>query len=143
MRWSRLLTGVLLTLLVREILAPARATAECGDYVTVTHPSRPSGHSSRHAPPARAVRATPFPDPAPDGPVLPGNVPCHGPSCSADPGLPTPPVSSGQGGSEDHWDCLVTLPASHAAATFGLPLQERRAKPFRLPSSIFHPPRPC
>jgi hypothetical protein len=35
--WTRLGAGVLLALLVREIHAPARASASCGDYVTVTH----------------------------------------------------------------------------------------------------------
>ncbi len=136
MPWTRLLTGVLLALLAREALAPARAAGSCGDYVTVTHPS---GHSSSHAP-ARPVKG--LPDSVPDDPARQGNAPCHGPSCSGDPAPSDAPVSTGRGDGEERWDCLLTPPTAPAARAFGLPLEQRFAIPFRLPTSIYHPPRP-
>jgi hypothetical protein len=139
--WSRQWAGVLLALLVREILAPAQAAASCGDYVSVTHPSRPSGHASPHGPAARPAKPAPFPDPVPDDSHPPADTPCPGPSCSGDPALPAPPASTGQEGGEERWDCLLTPPTPRPAAAFGLPLEERPPRPFRLPASIFHPPR--
>jgi hypothetical protein len=136
--WSRLVTGVFLTLLVREALAPARAWASsCGDYVTVTNPSRPSGP---HAMPLKP--ASPFGQ-VPHDPPAPGKAPCHTPSCEGGPATPTPPVSSVGSPTQERWDGLLPVPPFHATAAFALPLVARAVKPRRLPSSIFHPPRPC
>jgi hypothetical protein len=136
MNWSRLLMGVFLTLLVREALAPGRAFASCGDYVTVANPSRPSGLHPMPGKPAPPSSQVPHRLPAP------GESPCHTPSCSGEPALPAPPVSSGRDTGQERWDCLLTLPAFHPATAFGLSLAERVPRPRRRPSSIFHPPRP-
>jgi hypothetical protein len=136
--WPRLLTGVFLTLLVREALAPARASASsCGDYVTVTTPANPS---ARHPMPGKPTHPS---GQGPHDPPAPGKAPCHTPSCSGEPALPTPPVSSAGSSGEERWDGLLDLPPVRATAALALPLVERVWKPRRLPSSIFHPPRPC
>jgi hypothetical protein len=137
--WSRLLAGVFLTLLAREALAPAGACASsCGDYVTVTNPSPPSLPS-----PHEWGRVGWGVAPVPHDPPAPGKAPCHTPSCEGGPAMPTPPVSSAGSPAQERWDGLLPVPPFHATAAFALPLVARAAKPRRLPSSIFHPPRPC
>jgi hypothetical protein len=133
--WARLLTGVFLTLLVREAVAPARASASsCGDYVTVTNPANLS--TQRPMP----VKPSPPPGNVPHDPPAPGKAPCHAPSCPGGPALPAPPASFGRDAGQERWDCLLTPPAFHSTVPFGLPLLEYVLKPYRLPSSIFHPP---
>jgi hypothetical protein len=135
--WPRLLTGVFLTLLVREALAPARASASsCGDYVTVTNPANPS---ARHPMP---VRPTPSTGQEEHDSPAPGEAPCHTPSCSGEPALPAPPVSSGRDVEQERWDCLVSLPPFLLTGALALVLVAPGLEPRRLPSAIFHPPRP-
>jgi hypothetical protein len=139
--WS-LARGVFLTLLVGGALAPARASASCGDYVTVTNPSGPSGQSAPPAPQTGPTKPLPPSGEGPHDSPLPGPLPCRAPSCSGDPAPPAPSSSAGEDGGQERQDCLLALPTGSAAATFGLPLDDRALKPFRVPCSVFHPPRP-
>ena len=135
MLWARVLTGVFLTLLVREVCAPSRVAASCGDYVTVTNPTHPSRPHSMPEDPVPPFGQAPH-DLPPQG-----NAPCHTPSCDGGPALPAPPVSTSANPDQERWDGLLTLASCYVAASRMLPLIEHALKPRRLPPSIFHPPR--
>ncbi len=134
--WSRVLTGVFLILLVREVFAPARVTAYCGHYVTITNPTHPPEPHSMPVKPASPFGKVPHDLPTP------GQAPCHTPSCEGGPALPAaPPVSSRGNTEQEQWDCLLSLPPLHLTDALALMFVAPGLKPRRCPSAIFHPPR--
>jgi hypothetical protein len=131
-RW---LLGVGVPLLSGLLLAPALAHASCGDYVVLgSMPGGQAGHRNPLSLQPTALHARAH------LPLLP--PPCSGPECSRGKLPPLLPVASGSVPVEQ-WACL--LPANLDPKTevpFGLP-DSACARPVRLASSIFHPPRPC
>src|SRR5262245_47042971 len=131
---SSLLRGwwAALLLAAAACLTPGRASAECGDYVTIRNgPADPAHHATTRD-------ATPQPDQAPARP------PCHGPNCSSAPARdpsPLPPVApTGLQPKE-----LTQHPAAAADPDAGpgsaLDRDPSSARPVRRASSVFHPPR--
>lgn len=115
---------VIAALAVAGLLACAgRASAGCGNYVTIIgQPGETPGPIS-HGP-------------------SPGPVRCQGPNCTGGPKapapVPVPPMASGLGAgkalvSTTDADPGPTNPGRQSASTAG--------RPVRRPSAIFHPPR--
>jgi len=118
-----------LLLVAAAYATPGRASAGCGDYVTILNDS--SGASHHHVMPA--------PGEATESPAKP---PCHGPNCSESPARHFPPVPP----------VPVSAPAKELTHSFGslAGANDRRRsfdrddsspRPIRNPSSVFHPPR--
>lgn len=105
------------------LVAPDRAAAGCGDYVSVAPDTPDDPAAGRHAPAGPAA-------------------PCHGPGCSNAPSHPAPlsaPVTAPA--ETDPWAAgLPDEPDSSDTATRRLrPVDDGRAVRFTRP--IFHPPR--
>jgi hypothetical protein len=129
-RWTRITTGVALTLLAVALCAPD-ARGSCGHYVLVGAKSA----------------GTATPDAPPTGQVLPPAVPedksrpCSGPSCSRGPvGLPAaPPATTPAPG--EQWGCVVVQHGPTASGPAALLAEDPRPRPLRLGSGVYHPPR--
>jgi hypothetical protein len=144
--WLRFVTAAPLALIAAAALAPATARASCGDYVTVSHPARPnapSDYKPSHTLPDRPEKVNPGSRHLPGRPVLPCQLPCHGPGCSGTPVPPPAPVSTaGPKASQDPWDCLLSVPVSGYADSDTLPSDGILGHPIHRGLSIYHPPRP-
>jgi hypothetical protein len=143
--WLRFLAAALPALLAWGTFAPSAARASCGDYVTVSNPNAPTPHGDRspsHQPPTKPESVTPCSQHTPSDPTPPCRTPCQGPGCSGSP-LPAPaPVSAaGQGSSQDHWDCLLTVPVLARSEASAPRPADGAARPFRHTLPVFHPPR--
>ena len=116
-------------------LAPSTARAGCGHYVLIGSPLKESDKQAQPAKPGQADQhQTPVPMP-------PGPRPCTGPGCSQGHApllpLPTTPPSA----EEERWG-HNPLGTSHAEyPTDALPFPLGAARPVRLASCIYHPPR--
>jgi hypothetical protein len=113
-----------LLLLAVACFSPARASAGCGDYVTIRDDATAPAH-----------RVTP---------QTPANPPCHGPNCSGSPTREAPPlvpvVPTG------HQPKELTRnpdPADGPDAEPGCSFDRdsTSARPIRQASSVYHPPR--
>jgi hypothetical protein len=121
---------VALLLVVVACSTPARAAAECGDYVTILNSSQNASHTTSVA--------NPNPEQMPA-------KPCHGPNCSSSPAREFPPVPPAPSTSTNS----VKESARNAAGTddavaaLGSPFDRDLTSPhpIRRASSIFHPPR--
>jgi hypothetical protein len=115
-----------LLLAVGFFVSPGRASAECGDYVTIA--GQPSAH---HAMPQ-----------APDD-GRPGDAPCNGPNCSKRKDSPVAPVRAPATPTGETKPIGVTVgadlpPDADGGAWLTLSTSVR---PVRTSTSIFHPPR--
>lgn len=127
--WTRLLAGAGLTLLVASMFAPDKASAACGDYVTVN--GRQSAMANHQAAvPGEHQSSLP---PAP--------CPCRGPNCSQQPNMPFSPSAPVRIVALLDWAFVFT-------ATFNLHGSGSEAigdlasiRPSRRTESIFHPPK--
>src|SRR5262245_7849698 len=117
-------TGAASLLAVAVLLAPQRASAACGDYVTIVGEQRtPDAGQPGH------------------GPSLPLK-PCHGPGCSAGPCGPAAPLPAPVTTSPNPNEGVAGLP--------GVPADPRDPDRFPRPTScgrvvhrplsVFHPP---
>src|SRR5438270_582684 len=108
---------------------PGKASASCGDYVTILNGQSNSDH---HATPA-----------APGETPTPAKPPCRGPNCSGSPTRDAPPVPP---------PAPVSTPAkelTHNLGTLGgadgprdpFARDASSPRPVRRASSVFHPPR--
>ena len=109
---------------------PDRATASCGDYVTILNGQPSSGH---HATPA-----------APGEAPAPARPPCRGPNCSESPTRDAPPpapVSPVGPRVKELVRCADPGDAA-AAPRSSLGRDDSSPRPVRRATSVFHPPRP-
>ena len=127
--WYRLPAGVVLALLVSGVVAPQKARASCGDYVTV---QGQSGHNNMHPRPA----SKPSPS-APD----PVQAPCRGPGCSGNPAPASLPISTISHNTYDQWDCMFTLTGLSGGDGQALVLCEEGRQRIHRVCPIYHPPR--
>jgi hypothetical protein len=108
---------------------PGRASAGCGDYVTILNDSSGASH-----------HAMPAPEGATESPAKP---PCHGPHCSRSPSRDSPPVPPPAPVSAPAQEFTHRLAAPSGAddphGSFGR--DDSSPRPVRNPTSIFHPPR--
>jgi hypothetical protein len=112
-----------------------RASAECGDYITIRH----TAHAPKHG------DLTPEATPITSNDLehsLPEKVPCHGPNCSRSPGHSLPPIapvapaiSLAKDLDQGIRPVDEATPQSSRAGDFTSTL------PIDRPSPIFHPPR--
>jgi hypothetical protein len=129
--WLRTLAGVLLALLVADVLAPARATASCGDYVMV---QGYSGHNTPHSrPAAKPGRSVPDPEPV--------EAPCRGPNCSGSPAPLSLPISTTTPDRHDQLDGLFAVATPPRFDSHALPQEEESCRLIHHVAPIFHPPR--
>lgn len=100
--------------------APARARAECGDYVHIPNGTQAADHQG---------------DPAP------GPKPCHGPNCSKAPAAPVTPLPAPAPTPPEAKACPAGLrDVGDGQSSWRLP-PATAGRPTQLPSSVFHPPR--
>ena len=132
-------------------LTAGRASADCGDYVTITnipHDSPNEGPQDSTRTPSNSSQY-PLQHPMVDGSAgartpLPFKLPCHGPRCSSSPArelpplVPVSPVSSRD--KEAAQSVLPFDPGFLAGCSFDRDLTSPR--PIDRASSVFHPPRP-
>src|SRR5262245_34061869 len=124
-------------LLAVACLTPGRASAECGDYVTILNGPGASAHQPM---PGANDGATPNHENTPS-PVKP---PCHGPNCSSTPDLPFPPLAPIAPVGTQVKELTGHLhPATEADAGPGRAFDRdtTSARPIRRASSVFHPPQ--
>jgi hypothetical protein len=127
-RLNRLLLRVALALSVGCLLAPARANASCGDYVTV-------GSESGHSDPPKPN------DPQSSQDRKRQPPPCHGPGCS---GMPSSlPLASAPAvpARDKEWAAVAfpTLLLEPRPLDVLAEYSDRHA--LRRGGSVFHPPR--
>jgi hypothetical protein len=120
-----------LLLVAAFVLTQGRASAECGDYITIRHAAH--GRSPHESMP---VTSNDFKDSVPE------KLPCHGPNCSRSPGRNLPPlapvapvISLAKDLVQSIKPINETTPHSTLARDFTSTL------PIDRPSPIFHPPR--
>src|SRR5579864_8842569 len=89
---TQLLAGAALALLVASTFSPSRATASCGDYVTV---------GGKHAPMAGHIQPGANESSAPAVPC-----PCRGPECSQQPQAPVVPPAPPPTVTPTDWACF-------------------------------------
>jgi hypothetical protein len=112
--------------IVAACASPDRATAGCGDYVTILNGTSAGSHQ--------------------DGPTEPGGpqkAPCQGPNCSGDPVRHQAPLAPAAPVAPQVKEVAGTIdgPASEASLRFLLHIDSSSARPISRPSSVFHPPR--
>jgi hypothetical protein len=123
---------VALPLVVVACLTPNRASAECGDYVTILN-----GTAARHA----------FPGDTPDAAADPGRAPvrppCEGPHCSGSPARQAPPLAPVVPIGSQAKELTQHLGTDGSEADRGAACDRdmSSSRPIRRASSIFHPPR--
>lgn len=121
--WLRLIAGAGLAFLAIGFLAPGRAAAACGDYVSF---GSDSGNHSSHGP-----QSLPVSRPCRE---------CHGPYCDSNhtpaPQPPTVPVRVHDSA------CLVRLPAGGPTDSIPLWVGVDAQNRIHRTLFIFHPPRP-
>jgi len=124
---SRLRIGrTALLFVVVAYLTQGRASAECGDYVTVVN-----------GPTASAHQTTPQEQ-------APAKPPCHGPNCSGSPvhePSPLAPVVPAGSQAKELTQHPGTASASDASPGSALDRESTSARPIRHASAVFHPPR--
>lgn len=118
-------TGAALVAAAVFLLAPGRASAACGDYVTI------AGQDYR-------VMQS---DQTDHNPAVPAR-PCHGPGCSQRPDTPVAPLTAPVTASAQPKDCTIRPAEDDTPAGPGhlIPFSSS-GRPARSPSAIFHPPR--
>jgi hypothetical protein len=111
--------------------SPDRASAACGDHVTVLAPAAAASPDSRETTPPGAAELPPAP-----------KLPCSGPNCTRAPERNAPPFAPAPTAEPPVKEVLQTLDAveqsdgsSSRLSEFTPPFPVGRA------SSIFHPPR--
>lgn len=121
-----------LLLVAVACFSPGRASAECGDYVTILN--APANH------PHAAPQPEHHPATEPPAPVKP---PCHGPNCSGAPNRELPPLAPVATTAPAVKDLARLLgpidPDSHVRGRFER--DHSSPRPVRRPSDVFHPPR--
>jgi hypothetical protein len=120
-----LLAGGALALLVVLWCAPSAARAGCGDYIVTS-----ADQHGNPMPPAKPAPADP-------------HKPCSGPHCSQAPAVPFGPAPTVTPPGGQEWGCPVTGPDSPTRGHVALLMNSPAARPTRLASSVFHPPRPA
>jgi hypothetical protein len=131
-------------------LTAGRASAECGDYVTLTNTPHHSPHEGRQASTHNPSNSSqhPLQHPIVDGSAevgtpVPFELPCHGPGCSRLPAREFPPlVPVSPVSSRAKEAAQPVLPFDHgflASSSFDCDLTSLR--PIDRASSVFHPPR--
>jgi hypothetical protein len=131
-RWGRLLAGVVLSLLVIVLAAPAVARASCGDYVVL-------GSRSTHAP-GHSEMATGTQQ-GESLPAVPVPKPCSGPGCNRGTPLPLPASPTISSVQAEDWLCLPDrlLPTDPQLVAFLMDPPAPSSEGRNL--SIYHPPR--
>jgi hypothetical protein len=124
-------TGVVLSLLVNAVFAPAAARASCGDYLI------PSHHTSGQAEASLMGLAGKI---APAGQPMHSHAPCSGPNCSRRPVLPLVPVAP-LGVSAPQWACSTARPDFLVLEGSSFFRDGPVPSPSSHDDSIFHPPR--
>jgi hypothetical protein len=131
-----LLRGWRAALLLAACATPGRASAGCGDYVTVLNAPNDPAAASHHA------------MLAPDGTTggttgSPAKPPCHGPNCSESPARDVPPVPPPAPVSAPVKELTHRLVAPSGAddPRGSFDRDPSSPRPVRNPSSVFHPPR--
>jgi len=115
---------------------PGRASAGCGDYVTILNDSNQTAGASH--------RAVPAPDGttggATESPVKP---PCHGPNCSESPARHLPPVPPPAPVSVHVKELAhgLTAPCGADDPRGSFDRDDSFPRPVRNPSLVYHPPR--
>src|SRR5262245_20784857 len=117
--FSTLLTacGIVVALGV-VALAPAKAKAQCGNYVRILNGTNPDP-MEEHTP----------------------KTPCNGPGCSQLPSIPFTPLPAPMTANVDTKASVDHLSQSPASASERAMPDAAGDRPVRMPSSIFHPPR--
>lgn len=125
------LAGLAVAVLAAEALAPARAVASCGDYVSVAgDEQRPV---SKQRPCSRPDHSCPYQS-------LPGKAPCQGAECSKGEVPPlVPPTVPTQTSHE--FTCLGVAPWAVDCPTTFRPADSTPVTPSHLTDSVFRPPR--
>ncbi len=124
--------GWAVPILAGLLLAPSGARASCGDYVVTRLSGAGLAPAGEHAAPAGEL-----PSAAPRPPKR-----CPGPYCSQVPAAPPAPMPTAPPQTALEWGCvtdglLVAAPGRSAGLA-----EQTACRPVRLPSAIFHPPRP-
>jgi hypothetical protein len=119
-----------LLLAVGFFVSPDRASAECGDYVTIA--GKPSAHHAMPSAPADDAKPTDAP-----------RTPCNGPNCSKRQDSPVAPVRAPATPTGEAKPIGVALgadlpPDADSGAWLTIMTSVR---PVRTATSIFHPPR--
>jgi hypothetical protein len=116
--------GVAVVVAGALILASGRASADCGDHVTIL-----DGQT--------ADRVSNGPGAVPDRP----KPPCHGPSCSDHPSTPFAPPIAPASQLTDVKACPVGAGDLDEGDSRGVAPRASHLAPVDRPTSIFHPPR--
>jgi hypothetical protein len=116
----RLCAGLIVALVLGDVVSPSAAQAGCGDHVRMNREGAANNldpHPATPASPCHGIFCSQQPDPTPLAPATPRLI------------VP------------DVWDRLAEQNANTDPTSAGwLPL-EQSGPPFRLATSIFHPPR--
>lgn len=124
-----------LPLVAVVLLSPGRATAECGDYVTIRNaPAGSVHHVPSDAPNAVPVAETP----------TPAKRPCHGPNCSGSPVREAPPMAPVAPAGPRAKELVRLLDFIHGPDTdpgSGFDRDTTSPRPVSRADAIFHPPR--
>jgi hypothetical protein len=115
-----------LLLVVVACASPGRATASCGDHVTILND--PAG-AAEHATKA-------------DGPA-PFRLPCRGPNCSGAPRREAPPLApvAPAGAQVKEFAEVVACGDQPEGGSSPFARDDTSPRPIDRPSSVFHPPR--
>jgi hypothetical protein len=119
--------------------SPGRASAECGDYITVGGKSAMAHHEPAPDTPATTPTAQ-----SETRPAAPGKRPCRGPNCSASPAKefpPVPPAPSAGPQAKEHARLPETARDSGADPRDPFARDNTSPRPIRRATSVFHPPR--
>lgn len=126
---------VILPLVAVFFLNPGKATAECGDYITILKPSTVSlNHITPTIPEPISNRVG---NQSPD-------KPCHGPNCSSTPTQNHPPLAPITPVGSQIKELTHTLIPRDGESTPARSFNRDciSPQPIHRTSSIFHPPRP-
>ena len=126
-----------LLLVAAMSLNPGRASAECGDYITIHNPV-PDAHRNLSMPPTHDRLA-----PNEFGDSMPSKFPCRGPNCSSMPVRDSPPLAPVISFSS-HVKELVQSPAledDEASRGSSFARDDTSLPAIYRAYSVFHPPR--
>jgi len=132
--WFRLFAGTILVFAGNALVAPAKARASCGDYVTF------GGQASSHG---RDMRSRPVPTPCHQCPQQSperGNSPCHGPQCRGG-DLPAPTSPTVLERAPDNWAYFDLSDFRNDKRRSNLAWEINLMFPSGFETSIYHPPR--
>jgi hypothetical protein len=128
-------------LVIGVCLAPTRASAECGDYLTIHAP----GPGIRNTPAKTDLPSHPVPNDLAQllDKTTPQKTPCHGPNCSRGPAHDVPPITSSSSVNSQVKEMAQFLADPSEIVDLGTPTHAHHtlSRPISRSIAVFHPPR--